>query len=356
MVRGRSIEPMVPVHRSRPGAASTWARRASRLWAQTATTAFFRRSTALTVWALAVGIVSGGAVRLTGSGLGCSDWPTCTRTSVVAPLAYHSWVEFGNRLVEAALTVGIVLVGVAAFRRRPRRPDLIALSVCLAVLVFGEVVLGGEVVLHKLAPAWVMAHFWLSMALLVAAVVLWHRSRLADVMSGGRPGWAGVPPARPLVRRYQLLGARGMLGWTFVVVALGTIVTGAAPDAGAPGVPRFHFLSLYRLAQMHGSSAEVLLAVTVVTLWSLHRSRVDSSVMRRAEVVLVVLVGQAAVGYAQYLTAEPALLVGVHIAGATALVVAMCWFNFGLFSREPLPARSRAESAPVEVETELVAT
>ncbi len=347
---------------SSPGASqasstSSGVRWGSRLWAQTASPAFFRRSAAVTVWALGAGIVSGGAVRLTGSGLGCTDWPTCTRTSVIAPLAYHAWVEFGNRLVEAVLTAGIVALALAALRRRPRRGDLVALSLCLALGMFAEVVLGGEVVLHKLAPAWVMGHFWLSMGLLVAAVVLWHRGRLIDVPTGQRPGWASVQPARLLVKKYQLLGARCMLGWTFVVVALGTVVTGAAPDAGAPDVPRFHFLSLYRLAQLHGSSAEILLALTVVTLWSLHRSGVDQAVFRRAEVVLVVLVCQAAVGYTQYLTAEPALLVGVHIAGATSLIVAMCWFNFGLFSREepillPQAGNVRAE---VGTTTELVA-
>ena len=93
--------------------------------------AFCRRSATLAVAALAVGIVSGGAVRLTGSGLGCSDWPSCTATSVVAPLQFHAWVEFGNRLVNVAITLGMVLVVVAAFRRRPRRPDLVALSLGL---------------------------------------------------------------------------------------------------------------------------------------------------------------------------------------------------------------------------------
>ena len=83
---------------------------------------FLPRSAALSVVALAIGIVSGGAVRLTGSGLGCSDWPACTSTSIVAPLRYHAWVEFGNRLVNVAITVGIVLVVLAALQRRPRRP------------------------------------------------------------------------------------------------------------------------------------------------------------------------------------------------------------------------------------------
>ncbi|MDA8301321.1 MAG: COX15/CtaA family protein [Actinomycetota bacterium] len=340
------------------GWARLWSARARGAWAHTASPEFFRRSALVTVWALAIGIVSGGAVRLTGSGLGCKDWPACTRTSVVAPLAYHAWVEFGNRLVEAALTVGIALVAVAAYRRRPRRRDLVWLALALLGGMFGEVVLGGEVVLHKLAPAWVMGHFWLSMALLVVAVVLFHRSRLADVTAGQPAGRATVEAARCLVRRGQLVASRAMLAWTFVVVALGTVVTGTGPHAGAPGVPRFHFLSLYRAAQLHGSSVEVLLALTVFTLWWMHRSRVDRALLRRAEMLLVVLVSQAAVGYTQYFTGDPVVLVGFHLAGATTVVVAMCWFNFGLFARRGAEVRAGVEtSSPDAVsEPELVST
>ena len=98
-----------------------------RAWALSATPVFYRRSAALAVAALAVGIVSGGAVRLTGSGLGCRDWPGCTVTSIVAPLQYHAWIEFGNRLVNVLITIGVVLVAIAALRRRPRRRDLVAL-------------------------------------------------------------------------------------------------------------------------------------------------------------------------------------------------------------------------------------
>ena len=324
------------------GWARLWTAPARRVWAHTASPEFFRRSAQVTVWALAIGIVSGGAVRLTGSGLGCKDWPACTRTSVVAPFAYHAWVEFGNRLVEAALTAGIALVAVAAYRRRPRRRDLVWLGLALLGGTFGEVVLGGEVVLHKLAPAWVMGHFWLSMALLVVAVLLFHRSRLADVTARQPAGRATVTPARCLVRRGQLVASRAMLAWTFVVVALGTVVTSTGPHAGAPGVPRFHFLSLYRAAQLHGSSVEMLLALTVFTLWWMQRSRVDRTVLRRAEVLLVVLVSQAAVGYTQYFTGDPVVLVGLHLAGATTVVVAMCWFNFGLFARQGAEPRAGA--------------
>jgi cytochrome c oxidase assembly protein subunit 15 len=315
--------------------ANTW----PKLWAASARPTALRRFAAFTVWALAIGIVSGGAVRLTGSGLGCKDWPACTSTSVVAPLAFHPWMEFGNRLVNALITAAIVGTALTALRRRPRRADLLWLSGGLVAGVFGEVVLGGETVLHKLAPPFVMGHFLLAIALMVCALALWHRSRLADLPRAEREGWALAPPARCLVRRGQLLASRAMLGWTFVVVTLGTVVTGTGPHAGAPGVPRFKF-SLHTVAQLHGTSVELLLGLTVLTLWSLHRSRAHPAVLRRAEVLLCALVAQAAVGYTQYFTGDPVALVGVHIAGATTVVVAMCWFNFGLFVHEKPQGRA----------------
>ena len=165
-----------------------------------------------------------------------------------------------------AITLGTVLVVVAAFRRRPRRTDIIVLSLGLVAGMLVEIVVGGEAVLYKLAPQFVMPHFLLALAPLVDAV------------------------------------------------ALVAVVTSTGPHAGAPGVPRFHF-SLYTVAQLHGTAVELLLVLTVATLWSLHRSMAAPAVLHRGEVLLVVLVSQAALGYTQYLTGGPVLLVGVHEAG-----------------------------------------
>ena len=242
-------------------------------WSLSASPRFCRQSAALSVIALAVGIVSGGTVRLTGSGLGCSDWPDCTSTSVVAPLQFHAWVEFGNRLVNVVITVGIALVVLAVWRRRPRRRDLMALSCGLMAGILAEVVLGGETVLHKLAPQFVMAHFLLAMVLLVNAAVLYHMACQPDDTDGLPAGRARPAPARRLVRPGHVLASRCMLALTAVVVALGTVVTSTGPHAGAPGVPRFGF-SLHAVAQLHGTSVEVLLALTVATLWSMYRARV----------------------------------------------------------------------------------
>ncbi len=252
----------------------------------------------------------------------------------MAPLQYHAWVEFGNRLVNVVITVAIVLVAVAAIRRRPRRRDLLYLSLALVAGIFAEVVLGGETVLHKLAPPYVMAHFLLAILLLVDALLLYHRSRQPEEPDGLPAGTAHLVEARRLVRRGHVVASRCMLAVTGVVVVLGTVVTSTGPHAGAPDVPRFGF-SLHAVAQLHGTSVEVLLALTVATLWSMQRARVAPVVLRRGEVLLAVLVAQAAVGYSQYLTGDPVLLVGIHIAGATAVVIAMVAFNVGLYAREP---------------------
>jgi cytochrome c oxidase assembly protein subunit 15 len=306
------------------------------------TPGFMRKSAATCLVGLALGVVSGGAVRLTGSGLGCKDWPNCTATSLVAPLQYHAWVEFGNRLINVVITLGVLGVALAALARRPRRRDLSWLAWAQVAGIFAEIVLGGETVLHKLAPPFVMAHFLLAAALVIDAAALFARSRKPDRLVS--PGRALPDRGRLLVRPGQRLAARVMLGWACVVVALGTVVTSTGPHAGAPGVPRFHF-SLHTVAQLHGTSVEVLLALTVLTMWSLYRSRAETAVMRKAELVLVVMVAQAGVGYTQYLTGDPVALVAVHLAGATALLVSLVVFNMGLYA-QPAPGTSATAGTP----------
>jgi heme a synthase len=125
--------------------------------------------------------------------------------------------------------------------------------------------------------------------------------------------------------------SRLMLGALSVVVVLGTIVTSTGPHGGSPDTPRFH-LSLHRVAQMHGTSAEVFLGITIVTLWSLGRSGAPRVVMRRAQIVLLALALQAVVGYTQYLNGDPVALVAVHVAGASVLVITAVRFYLGLWA------------------------
>ena len=250
----------------------------------------FDRVTLFAVWALGFIIVTGGAVRLTGSGLGCPDWPTCTAHNVVAPWQYHEMVEFGNRVVTALVSVAVIAAVLGSHFRSPRRRDLVWLSWGLVVGLLGQIVLGGESVKHDLAPQFIMSHFLLSIVLLSDAVILHHRAGLADgpVDERGRAQAAGPPVA--LVSREQIVMARLLLVAAGLVIVLGTIVTSSGPHGGDPKAKRFPF-SLHDVARLHSLAVWLFVGLTVVTLWSMQRSGSPPGVMRRGELLVVLIVG-----------------------------------------------------------------
>ena len=282
----------------------------------------YRRITLAALLALAFIIVTGGAVRLTGSGLGCPDWPTCAGGRIVAERSFHPMVEFVNRVITGVVSVAVILAVLGSVIRRPRRRDLILLSTGLVLGIVAQIVLGGETVKHDLAPSYVMAHFLLSLLLVWDATVLHHRA-------GEDPG-----PGRPVVPRDLLAMARLIVVSAALAIFMGTVVTGAGPHAGDPKARRLD-LDVADVARFHGISVMLLLAITVVTLWRVRRVGAPRDAVRRGDVLLATLVAQAAVGYAQYFTGVPALLVGIHIAGATAVWVAVLRFNLGLVRRAP---------------------
>ena len=303
----------------------------------------YRRITLVALGLLGLIIITGGAVRLTGSGLGCTNWPTCEKGQVVAPLQYHAMIEFGNRLVTGAVSVVVIVAVLGSLARRPRRRDLVWLSLGLVAGVLGQIVLGGLTVLFDLAPPLVMAHFGLSMAILACAVVLHHRAGRPD---DGRPVPLAPPPIAPM---------GGLLvAATALVVLLGTVVTGAGPHPGSNGdqvVARLQF-NLHDVARLHGVAVMILLALVVTTVAALVQARAPRAVLRRAEGLLAVLVAQAAVGYTQYFLGVPALLVGVHIAGATAVWASVLWFRLGLVEwvpAAPVAVGGAAERSPAQV-------
>jgi cytochrome c oxidase assembly protein subunit 15 len=285
----------------------------------------FRRVALFAVWALALTIISGAAVRLTGSGLGCPDWPNCTRASVVAPLQIHAWIEFGNRLINAVVTVASLGAAVAAWRRRPRRFDLSLLAAGLVAGLVAEIMLGALVVYSKLSPSLVSVHFLLGVVFLAVAVVLHHRAGIPDSVASGRP----------VVDRLQVRLGQALVLALGIVVTLGTVVTSTGPHGGDPKAPRFHF-SLHSVAQLHGTSVEVFLGITLVNLWLLVRRGAPPAVVRKAQVMLGALVAQAIVGYTQYLNGDPVALVAVHVAGASVLVIATLRFYLALWVHAPV--------------------
>ncbi len=277
----------------------------------------YRRVTLFALLALTFIVVTGGAVRLTGSGLGCPDWPTCAENRVVAPWEYHAMVEFVNRTITGLVSVAVMLAVLGSLVRRPRRKDLLWLSIGLVAGVIGQIVLGGLTVLFHLKPGFVMAHFLLSMVLIANAVVLHHRA--------GRP--AG--PTRPAVGPDLLGLGRLQVAVAALVIFLGTIVTSSGPHGGDEDAERLPFL-LPDVTRLHGIAVMLFLAVSLLTLWRLRGAGVDGRIIRRSEVLLAVLVAQGVLGYVQYFTGVPALLVGFHIAGATAVWVAVLRFHLAL--------------------------
>jgi cytochrome c oxidase assembly protein subunit 15 len=284
----------------------------------------YARTTGLALAALAVIVVTGGAVRVTGSGLGCPDWPTCAAGHVVAPLSYHPMVEFLNRVVTGLVSVVVIVAVLGSLARVPRRADLTWLSVGLVVGVVGQIFLGGLVVRYHLWPPLVMGHFAVSMALVADAVVLRERASWPD----------GAMVRRAVADGDHRLG-RLLVAATALALALGTVVTGSGPHAGSHDgqlVERLPF-ELRDVARLHGTAVMIVVGMCVVLWRSLRASGAAGVVVRRADALLAVLVAQALVGYVQYFTGVPAVLVAVHIAGATAVWV--CALRLLLSMRVP---------------------
>lgn len=290
----------------------------------------YRRITVVAAILLGIIIVTGGAVRLTGSGLGCPDWPTCSPGHLTPHGVSdgHALIEFVNRTFTGLVSFVVVICVLGSLVRVPRRRDLVWLSVGLVAGVMAQIVLGGLTVLFDLQPPFVMGHFLLSLVLLTNALVLLRRAGQPDA------------PARLVVAPSVRTAGRAMVVLAAVVVIAGTVVTSTGPHGGDRKAKRFHF-SLPEVARIHGTSVMVFLGVVLLTVWLLRRTRAPLAVQQRLGVVLVVAVAQGAIGYIQYFNGIPALLVGFHIAGATAVWSSVIWFYLGLFHRdEPASAPS----------------
>lgn len=305
----------------------------------------YRLVTGVAVLLLAVIIVTGGAVRLTDSGLGCPEWPNCSEGSLTPRDAddAHALVEFVNRTFTGLVSVAVILAVLGSLLRVPRRRDLVWLSVGLVAGVAGQAVLGGLTVLFHLAPAFVMAHFLLSLVLLTNALVLHRRA--------GQPD----EPARPVVGVTLARLTAGLCVAAGVVVVTGTVVTGSGPHSGGSAedaVERFD-VAVPTAARIHGGSVVLFLALVLATVAVANRHGAPRLVQQRLGVLLAVLLGQAAVGYVQYFNEIPAVLVGIHLAGATAVWAATISLRLATFDREePTPMiPSAPASAPALART-----
>jgi cytochrome c oxidase assembly protein subunit 15 len=263
-------------------------------------------------------IVTGAAVRLTGSGLGCSDWPKCEQDRFLAPMEGHALIENGNRALSAVVLAAVLATILGALWRVPYRRDLLAWAAGPLLGVIAQILIGAVVVRLELAPISVVGHFLVSIVLVWATTVLVERAG-----HDGTPGVATV--ARPVVA----LG-RVMVLAALVVITTGTLVTATGPHGGDEVADRLGWFDIGEIARSHGLAGLTLLALTLAALW-LTRGHASPAVRRRGLVLALVLVAQLTVGYVQYLTGVPPLLVALHVLGSVLVWIAVLRFHLGLF-------------------------
>ncbi|BDH67591.1 cytochrome b561 [Streptomyces sp. PLM4] len=265
------------------------------------------RRAALTALVMAVVIVvTGGAVRLTGSGLGCPTWPKCTEDSLTSTreMGLHGAIEFGNRMLTYVLCAAVGWAIIAARSAKPRRRALTRLGWAQFWVVMGNAILGGIVVLVGLNPYTVAAHFLLSTALIALATVMWQRTREGD------------EPARPLVGKPLRQLVQVMVAVTALLIAVGTVVTGAGPHAGdSSDVPRMP-LDWEMVSRVHAVLAWVVVALAFALWFVLKAVDAPAGPVARTREFFVILLLQGAIGYVQYLTDLPEILVGLHMLGS----------------------------------------
>jgi heme a synthase len=334
--------------------------------------------------ALTLIVLSGAAVRLTGSGLGCPDWPRCYGHAY-PPLNTHAVIEFSNRLITGPVAIAAGAAWLLALRRRPYRRDLMWLGALLPLGVIGQAVLGGFTVRGALDYGWVMGHFALSMLILLAATVLaWragHEPALLEVEAGGPLAPAGLasingasngavgngaspvgasgiaPEPEPAEDRRLILWLRGLVALGALTIFAGTAATAAGPHAGGSPGQRINRLDFDGHGTMdfvihrHGEIA-LFFGLASLAVWWFARRRWQArpTVQRSLTVLCVLLALQGVVGLDQYKTHLPTQLVWVHVGLACGAWLAAIWAACAagaLAPRRSAIASTRPASAPI---------
>jgi cytochrome c oxidase assembly protein subunit 15 len=268
-------------------------------------------------------VITGGAVRLTNSGLGCPTWPECTGGSLVpvSTLGYHSIIEFSNRMLTYAVTAAIGAAILAAMFQKPRRPILVKLSWLLFFGVVLQAVVGGITVLTKLAPEWVAVHMCISMGMIAASYVLWKRSREGD------------GPVELLSRREILWLGRVLVIATGAVIAIGTLVTGTDPHAGASDASKRLPFKALDITQAHADLVFIVVGLTVALWFAFKATDARPESLRAVRDMFLVLILQGVIGYTQYFAGLPAWMVLLHMTGACLTWIAAWRVLMSLRSR-----------------------
>ena len=292
--------------------------------------------------ALTVIVLTGAAVRLTDSGLGCPDWPKCYGKAL-PPLSTHAVIEYSNRAISGLVGVIAVAAFVLSFFRRPFRRDLMWLSLTLPVGVVAQAVLGGFTVREHLAPGFVMGHFALSMIVLIGAVALAWRAKYE-------------PGDRPRSRdRLGVWAVRALLPLGALTIFAGTAATAAGPHSGGVSGDRVHRLTfkgndtLNWVVHRHATIA-ALFGVAVIAVWLLHRRRESDRAIESLTVLGVLMAAQGLVGSVQYELKLPSDIVWVHVGLATVTWLALLWAVAAAGALVPRESAVLSGEHPIEAE------
>jgi len=263
-------------------------------------------------------IITGSLVRLTGSGLGCADWPQCSTTKFVDVSTGHAAIEQINRLFTGVVSVAVIAAVLGSFFVTPRRKSLIWLSSALVVGVLAQVILGAVVVLTGLNPWSNMAHFLVSLALVTTAVFLVENAGVTNVV-GDFAVIDQTPPTRPLTQKFADL----ILVLCGLAIILGTLVTGSGPHAGDENAIRLNF-DLRSITRIHSAIVLLCIAATLIFISQIRKNTSEWMRSRaKLEIFLFVAVAQGGVGYLQYFSGVPAQLVAIHVALAVAVWISV---------------------------------
>jgi cytochrome c oxidase assembly protein subunit 15 len=284
-------------------------------------------------------VVTGGAVRLTGSGLGCPTWPTCTDDSLTTTRAmgFHGIIEFGNRLLTYVLCAAVGWAIIAARSEKPWRRGLTRLGWAQFWVVMGNAVLGGIVVLVGLNPYTVAAHFLLSTALIAVATVMWQRTREGD------------EAPRPLVGKAVAQLVWFLVAASALLIAVGTVVTGAGPHAGDSSEVERIPLDWETVSKLHAVLAWIVVTLTFALWFVLKAVDAPKAPLARTRELFVVLLCQGAIGYVQYFTHLPEALVAAHMLGSTVMWIWVLRVLLSLRERPETPQDLPVPPAEVTV-------
>ncbi len=306
-----------------------------------------RRAALIALVMSVVIVVTGGAVRLTGSGLGCDTWPKCTEDSLVTTpeMGLHGVIEFGNRMLTYVLSAAVGFFIAAARCAAPRRRSLTRLGWAQFWVVMCNAVLGGITVLTGLNPWVVAGHFLLATALITVATVSWVRAREGD------------DAPRPLVGTPVRRAVAGLTALTAALIVAGTAVTGSGKHAGdnSEDIIRMPF-DWETVTGVHAVLAWAVVLGALAVLVGLRLVDAPPGPRARARELMVVLLAQGVIGYVQYFLEEPPLLVGIHMLGSTLTWIATVRLLFSLRERGPAPEAAPEESAPTEATAATSAT